>query len=111
VVSAHATGTPAGDRAECAALRRVFAGELGRVRVNAPKDLTGHTFSSAGVVAVLACVAQMEGGFLHGHAHLADPMDDQLRLVRRAEPAALRAALVNGFGFGGFAAALVLTPA
>jgi 3-oxoacyl-(acyl-carrier-protein) synthase len=38
-------------------------------------------------------------------------MDDQLRLVRRAEPAALRAALVNGFGFGGFAAALVLTPA
>ena len=111
VVSAHATGTPAGDRAECAALRRVFAGELGRVRVNAPKDLTGHTFSSAGVVAVLACVAQMEGGFLHGHAHLADPIDDQLRFVRRAESAATRAALVNGFGFGGFAAALVLTPA
>jgi malonyl-ACP decarboxylase len=111
LVSAHATGTPAGDHAEWAALGRVFAGELGRVRVNALKDLTGHTFSSAGVVAVLACLAQMEGGFLHGHVHLADPIDDQLRLVRRAEPAAVRAALVNGFGFGGFAAALVLTPA
>ncbi len=111
LVSAHATGTPAGDRAECAALRRVFAGELGRVRVNAPKDLTGHTFSSAGVVAVLACLAQMEGGFLHGHAHLADPIDEAFSLVRRAEPARVRAALVNGFGFGGFAAALVLTSA
>jgi malonyl-ACP decarboxylase len=89
-VAAHATGTPAGDAAEAAALGALLAGC--NVPVNAPKALLGHAIQGAALVACLACVAQLRGGFVHG-THAAAP------------PAS---ALSPAFGFGGIATALVL---
>lgn len=108
-VNAHGTGSPAGDRAECAALREVFGAGASRPVVNSTKSLAGHGMSSAGMVGLLACLVQMEGDFFHANVNLEHPIDDALRFAgRRAEPAQVRAALCNGFGFGGFNAALVL---
>lgn len=108
-VSAHGTSTPAGDAAEAAALREVFADTLRHVRINATKALTGHGLYAAGVVEALATVLQMQAGRLHGNPHLFEPIDRHLSFVGRcAEPASVRVALSNSHGFGGINTALVL---
>lgn len=108
-VNAHATSTPLGDATECAALRTLFGSRAGTVRVNATKGLIGHCLSAAGVVETVACLLQLEGGFLHPNRNLIEPIDPVLGFVGgQAEPASPRVALKNGFGFGGFNSSLVL---
>lgn len=108
-VNTHGTGSPAGDRAEAAALRDVFHASLAHVRLNATKALVGHCMSSAGIVELLACLMQMQNGFVHGNPNLVQPIDPQLSFVpASAEPARVRVALSNGFGFGGFNTAVVI---
>ncbi|MES2692706.1 MAG: beta-ketoacyl synthase N-terminal-like domain-containing protein, partial [Verrucomicrobiota bacterium] len=108
-VNTHGTGSAAGDRAECEALRSVFGELAGRPWINATKALTGHCLSAAGVIEVLACLLQMDGGFVHGNPCLEQPIDEQLRFVGKdAKLAALRTVLSNGFGFGGFNSSVVI---
>ncbi|HEY7144574.1 MAG TPA: beta-ketoacyl synthase N-terminal-like domain-containing protein [Streptosporangiaceae bacterium] len=106
-VSAHATGTPAGDDAELAALRAALPGA--RPWLNATKALTGHCLSAAGLIEAVAAVLQLRHGFVHRGPLLSHPVDTQCRLAGpRAEPASVRYALSNSFGFGGFNSCLVL---
>lgn len=108
-INAHGTGSPPGDRAECEALRAVFGAPGARVRINSTKPIVGHCMSSAGIVELLACLLQMENGFLHGNINLEQPIDDQLSFVGvQAETAAVRVAMSNGFGFGGFNTSIVI---
>lgn len=100
-VNAHGTSSPAGDRAECEALRTVFTTEP-QPWINSTKSLVGHTLYAAGVVETIATVLQMKHGFLHPNPHLDAPVDDSLNFVgRRAEEAAFDYAISNSFGFGG----------
>ncbi|OLR94830.1 beta-ketoacyl synthase N-terminal-like domain-containing protein [Actinokineospora bangkokensis] len=111
-VCAHATASRLGDATEARALRAVLGAAAGRPWVNATKGLTGHCLSAAGVLAAVATVAQMGGGFVHPNANLRTPLDDRLRFVgATAEPAGIRWALSTGFGFGGANAAVVLRAA
>lgn len=108
-VSAHATSTPLGDASECTALRALLGARAGSVPVNALKGLAGHGLSAAGAVQAVACLLQLEGGFLHPNRNLEEPVDGSLRFVgAAAEPLPPGVALANGFGFGGFNASLVL---
>ena len=108
-VNAHGTASPPGDRAECEALRDVFRDHLARVRINSTKSLVGHCISSAGIIELLACMLQMEAGFVHGNINLEQPIDDHLNFVGvQAEPAKVRVAVSNGFGFGGFNTSVVI---
>jgi malonyl-ACP decarboxylase len=106
-VNAHATGTPAGDEAEAAAIRAVFAG--GAPRVNATKAITGHTLCAAGLVGAVATVVQLRGGFLHADPYLYGAPHG-LRMAGPAGDTLLAdAAICNGFGFDGFHGTAVLT--
>lgn len=108
-ISAHATGTPAGDAAECDAITRLLGDLRFTVPVNAIKSLIGHAFHAAGVVELVALVLQMRGGFVHGTAGLADPIDVDLRLVgQQAIPHTIRLALSNSFGFGSIATSVLV---
>lgn len=108
-VSAHATGSLAGDAAEAAALSDVFAGISPPPLVNATKALAGHCLSAAGIVAAVATVLQLRGGFSHANPGLGRSLDCACDLVgNRAVPARAGAALANGFGFGGFNACVAL---
>jgi 3-oxoacyl-(acyl-carrier-protein) synthase len=69
-VSAHATSTPAGDRAEAVALGRLFAGRGLRPPVTATKALTGHGLSLSGVLQAAFGVLSLTGGFVPGNPHL-----------------------------------------
>ncbi|MFE0417506.1 beta-ketoacyl synthase N-terminal-like domain-containing protein [Streptomyces tendae] len=109
-VNAHATGTPAGDAAELAALRQVLGDESGRPWLNATKALVGHCLSAAGVLEAVATVVQLRAGFVHPNPALRQPVDEAFRYAgRTARPARLEHAMTTSFGFGGFNTALVLS--
>jgi 3-oxoacyl-(acyl-carrier-protein) synthase len=100
-VNAHATSTPAGDRAEARALRAVF-GET-TPPVSSTKALTGHALSLAGVMEAAFCVLALDEGFIPGQAHLVDPDEDsaRLNLPRQTLNQQPVIALNNSCGFGG----------
>ena len=72
-VNAHATSTPAGDRAEALALRSVFTAHGAQPAVSSTKALTGHGLSLAGAMEAAFCVLALREGFIPGQAHLRDP--------------------------------------
>jgi 3-oxoacyl-(acyl-carrier-protein) synthase len=100
-INAHATSTPAGDRAEARALVEVF-GSL-RVPVSSTKALTGHGLSLAGLMEAAFCVLGIDEGFIPGQAHLAEPDEDsaRLNLPRETLPIQPGVVLNNSSGFGG----------
>jgi 3-oxoacyl-[acyl-carrier-protein] synthase-1 len=107
-VNAHATGTIVGDRAEAAALRRVF-GDLGPA-VSSTKALTGHPLSMSGALEAGICTLALDVGFVPGQAHLqnVDPECEHLRLPTATLDVPIRTVLSNSSGFGGSNVALVL---
>lgn len=102
-ISAHATGTLAGDAAECAAIARLGA----TAPVNATKSLIGHALQAASLIELVALVLQLQGGFIHGTANLEHPIAPGI-----VGPGAIERnvewALNNAFGFGGINTSLVI---
>lgn len=114
-VDAHATGTRAGDAAEAAALTRMF-GRGGVPPVIATKGATGHAMAAAGAVGAVVAVLALQRGELPPVAGL-DSLDPSLGLDPAslglglpARPWAPGPVLSLSAGFGGFNAAVVLTP-
>lgn len=109
-INAHATSTPAGDRAEAQAIRTVFGGHAERLPVSATKSATGHLLGAAGAVEAILCVAALESGLLPPTINL-DRLDPECVLdhvAPKAREQELRAVLSNAFGFGGVSASLLL---
>lgn len=102
-VSAHATSTVAGDRAEALALGHVFTAAGARPRVSSTKGLTGHPLSMSGVMEAGFCALALSDGFTPGNAQLTepDPACDGLDLPRATVPIAPMTVLNNSSGFGG----------
>ena len=109
VVSAHATSTPAGDRAEARALAR--AG-LGAAAVFGAKGALGHTLGGAGALEAALCALTLARGVVPPTLNLTSPDDDDplTRHVRAAVDAPDGLAASTSFGFGGANACLVLGP-
>lgn len=111
-INAHGSSAPLGDRTEAAAINAVFQETLDQVRINSTKSLTGHCFSASGVIELIACVLQLNAGFLHPNRNLECPIDPRLRFAgKTAEPLNVNFALSNGFGFGGFNSSIVIRKA
>ncbi len=109
-LNAHATSTPVGDRGELAAIRRLF-GEQGGVAISSTKSATGHLLGAAGAVAAIFTALALRDQVAPATLNLAepDPLAEGLDLIAgAARPLAMEHALVNGFGFGGVNASLVL---
>lgn len=108
-VNAHATSTPVGDRAELAALGKIFAGAS--PWISGTKAATGHLLGAAGAVEAIFTVLALRDQLAPPNRNLqdADPAAAGLRLVGpRPEPLNTALALSNGFGFGGVNASLLL---
>jgi 3-oxoacyl-(acyl-carrier-protein) synthase len=102
-VSAHATSTTVGDRAEALALRTIFTEAGARPRVSATKALTGHPLSMSGAMEAAFCALALADGFIPGNPHLTapDPACDGLDLPRATLDTGPAIALNNSSGFGG----------
>lgn len=110
-ICAHATSTPAGDLAEARAIGEVFANRLEEVSVSAPKAITGHSLSMAGILEFAICSLMLREGFALGNANLraVDPGCAHLKLPRQTCDAKLTWILNNSCGFGGSNVCNVLT--
>lgn len=112
LVKAHATGTPNGDRSEIEALTRVFGERYVGPYVTAPKSFFGHLLGAAGVAEAVTALQMMRKGivlptrFLSG-ADIADDCQYPWHVTKQRKRSVKRA-LLNGFGFGGTNASLVL---
>jgi 3-oxoacyl-[acyl-carrier-protein] synthase II len=102
-ICAHATGTAVGDLAEALAIRQVFGEAAAGVSISAVKSMTGHLMGAAGAVAGLATILAIVDGCVPPTANLND-LDPACAVgiqPRTMLSRPVRAALVNGFGFGG----------
>ncbi len=102
-VCAHATSTPVGDTSETRAIRRAFGGHADRLAVSSPKSMVGHLMGAAGTLSALAAVMAIHDGIIPPTINLdrQDPECDLDCVPHTARRARVRAAIANGFGFGG----------
>jgi 3-oxoacyl-[acyl-carrier-protein] synthase II len=102
-VNAHATSTPAGDKAETLAMKRAFGDHSRRLAVSSTKSMTGHLLGAAGVVeaifSILAIRDQVAPPTINYHTP--DPDCDLDFVPNTARPMKIDVALSNSFGFGG----------
>jgi 3-oxoacyl-[acyl-carrier-protein] synthase-1 len=105
-IKAHGTGTPSGDLAEAAGLRKVFP-ELPPFSILKP--YIGHTLGACGVIELVLYAGALAQGRLPARSSpvAADPElgIQPLKVSRAAAPGYY---LLNQFGFGGNNAVLVL---
>lgn len=110
-ICAHGTGTDLNDRAEAAALRRIFGEELAAVPVTATKACVGHLLGSAGAIEAVATVLMVRHRQVHPTPVDGTP-DSELGIElvvavpRPLEPPVIGVSL--NLAFGGCNGALVL---
>ena len=102
-VNAHGTGTKANDQIETMAIRRVFGSHADRLSVSSTKSMHAHCMGAAGALEMIACVMAIREGVVPPTANYrerdADCDLDVTPNVARIRP--VRAAISNGFAFGG----------
>lgn len=113
-VSAHATSTPTGDGEEAAAIATVFGESKTNLHVSGVKSMTGHLLGGAGAMGTFAAVNAIHHGMVPPTINLEniDPVCEATGLnftPNTAVKKTVRAALANGFGFGGTNASLVVS--
>ena len=109
-VSAHGTGTPAGDRVEAEALAACFGAHAAALPITSIKGAIGHTGGAAAAFGVAVAALALAGGWVPPCAgtRVPDPSLGVNVVVDRPQAVTGRAALVNAFAFGGSNISLVL---
>ena len=104
-VNLHGTATRSNDAAEGRAVRDVFGP---RTPCSATKGAHGHLLGAAGITEALVAIMSLERGWLPGTANTrALDVACGCRVLLQGEPADVRYALSNSFGFGGNNCSLV----
>jgi 3-oxoacyl-[acyl-carrier-protein] synthase II len=109
-VNAHGTSTPAGDRVETLAVKRVFGDRAAKVAFASTKSMTGHLLGAAGgletAVSVLSVFEDVIPPTINQTTP--DPACDLDSVPNESRRTRVRASLNNSFGFGGTNASLVV---
>ncbi len=102
-IAAHATATSIGDIAETKAIKDALGEHARRVAISANKSMIGHLLGAAGAISAVACVLAIRDGVVPPTINLdhPDPDCDLDYVPHVARRIPVRAAMVNGFGFGG----------
>ncbi len=123
LIECHATGTPVGDAVEFESLRRLWEGggdDARRCVLSAVKSNIGHLLTAAGSAGLIKTLLAMQEGMFPPVANFesaADKIklaDSPFEILRDAKPwprrgaRTPRRAAINGFGFGGINAHLLI---
>jgi len=114
-VNAHGTSTPLGDKAEVAAVMRVFGSHArmsqgGKLMMSSTKSMHGHCLGASGAVELIACVHAVRDGVIPPTINLDHPdegMDIDL-VPHHARERRVKYAMDNTFGFGGHNVTLIV---
>jgi 3-oxoacyl-[acyl-carrier-protein] synthase II len=109
-INAHGTSTPLGDKAETAAVKRVFGGHARKLAISSTKSQLGHTLGASGGIELVVCALTMAHDVISPTINLdnPDPDCDLDYTPKVARQARVDVAMSNSFGFGGHNASLVL---
>ncbi len=114
-INAHGTSTPLGDKAEVAAVKKIFGDRAAKgngLVMSSTKSVHGHTLGASGAVEMIACLHAVNEGIVAPTINLdqIDPECDGIDLVpNTARQMKVRYAMNNTFGFGGHNVTLVCT--
>jgi 3-oxoacyl-[acyl-carrier-protein] synthase II len=105
-VNAHGTSTPLGDKAETAAIKRVFKdhAKSGKLAISSTKSMTGHLLGAAGALEAAISVLAIKESIIPPTINLdnPDPECDLDYVPKKARHnQTVNVALSNSFGFGG----------
>ncbi len=102
-ISAHGTGTPENDRAECTAINRVFGKLNNKIPVSSIKSMLGHTMGAAAALESIACCLAIEHDEIPPTINFEnqDPFCDIDCVANRSRKLRVDIALNNSQAFGG----------
>lgn len=108
-INAHGTSTPAGDKAESEAVKRVFGASASSVMVSSSKSMIGHLLGAAGAVESIVTIKSLVEQQVTPTINLDNPDEgcDLDYVPHEARDAKLEYALCNSFGFGGTNGSLI----
>ena len=102
-INAHATSTPAGDKAETLAIKKVFGDHSKKLKISSSKSIIGHASGAAGAMEAIACIKSIETQIVHPTINLIDQDEDcDLDYTpNKPKETKIEHVLSNSFGFGG----------
>lgn len=109
-INAHGTSTHHNDLFETRAIKLLFGEHAKKMYINSTKSMTGHLLGAAGAIEAIACVKELEEGYIHqtlGWEVADDEMD--LDYCRKPYKTEIKHALSNSLGFGGHNATLIIS--
>lgn len=109
-INAHGTATHHNDLFETRAIKLAFGAHANDLYINSTKSMIGHLLGAAGAVEFVACVKEIQEGYIHATAGYTTP-DDEIDLNYCKEPheTTIHHALSNSLGFGGHNATLAVS--
>ena len=109
-IVAHGTATPLNDVTETRAIKLAYGDHARRVAISSPKSMIGHLVGAAGIASVLAGIGAIRDQVIAPTAnlHQPDPECDLDYVPLVAREAKVETVAVNGFGFGGQNAVVIL---
>ncbi len=112
-INAHGTSTPAGDVAECLAVKSVLGDAASQVAVSSTKSMIGHLLGAAGSVEAIFCALALRDGVMPPTINLDNPDEgcDLNFVPNTAQERSIDIAMSNSFGFGGTNGTLILRKA
>lgn len=108
-INAHGTSTPAGDIAECNAVKNVFGAHANALAMSSTKSMVGHLLGAAGAIEAIFSVLAIRDQVAPPTINLDNPDEGcDLNLVpHQPQQMKIDASLSNSFGFGGTNGSLV----
>ncbi len=102
-INAHGTSTPAGDKAECEAIKGAFGDHAYKLATSSTKSMTGHLLGAAGGIEAVFSVLALRDQVAPPTINLEnqDPECDLDFVPNTAREMKMDVCLSNSFGFGG----------
>lgn len=109
-VCTHGTGTPANDKTECDAIKKVFGEAARDLSINSIKSMLGHTMGAASAIEAASCCLAIRHNIIPPtiNYETSDPECDLDCVPNRAKERAVNVVLNNSLAFGGNNACVAL---